>query len=54
MGVAQHLTDGGALFHIVRRVAGHPVVGDAQLLQQVEGRRLLGQQLPLGRVLWYS
>ena len=47
-GHAQDLADGGAFLHGVGRLAGYPAVVHAQLLQQGEGRLLLGEQLSLG------
>ena len=44
---AQHFADGGAFFHGVGGVTGHPVVIDAQGLQDTEGGSLLGEQFAL-------
>ena len=42
-GHTKHGADGGAFFHGVSRLAGDPVIVDAQLLQQVECGGLLGE-----------
>ena len=50
-GAAKDLFHRPALLHVVSGVAADPVIGDVQGLQKVEGRLLLGEELPLRRAV---